>query len=256
MTRSILMFAAAFAFCTPGHILAQDVVAKSDARLMLERADEYRNFRGKTFSFDLTLVSKEGGEEDKAFKLRAEILNTHTSLVTYSDPVSERGKALLMDGTNLWFSTPSNSKPIRITPQQRLLGEASNGDVASTDFSGDYDAVTVGQENVDGVAATKLELTAKPNSLAAYSKLHLYVKTSDAQPLKADFFAPSGKLLKSAIYTKYETLANQAGKRQLTELEIVSAVNQSKKTVMRFDNFKVEPIPQSRFTTAFLGRIR
>jgi outer membrane lipoprotein-sorting protein len=254
MKRHALLFAAAVTLVTPLHAAAQ--AAAADAKTTLERADEYRNFRGKTFSFDLTLVSRDAGEEDRTYKLRAEIFNRHTSLVTYAEPVAERGKALLMDGANLWFSAPSNSKPIRITPQQRLLGEASNGDVASTDYSGDYDAVILGQENVNGTPATKLELTARPNSLAAYGKLHLYVKTSDAQPLKADFFAPSGKLLKSAVYTKYETLPNLGGKRQLTEIEITNAVNPSKKTVMRFDNFKVEALPQSRFTTTHLSRIR
>ncbi len=228
----------------------------AEAQALLTRADEFRNFRGKAFSFDLTLVSHEEGEASKSFKLNARILNPHTSLVVYADPPSEQGKALLMDGNNLWFSTPTNSKPLRITPQQRLLGEASNGDVASTDFSGDYSPSVVARESLDGANTIKLELAAKPGSLAAYGKIWLWVRANDAAPVKADFFGPSGKLLKTAHYRKYETLASLGGKRQLTELEIVNALNPGKRTVMQYAGFKLGELPETMFTTAYLTRLR
>lgn len=228
----------------------------AEAKEILAKADEYRNFRGKSFSFDLTLISHEAGEADKSFKLRAEILNSHTSLVVYADPPSEQGKALLMDGKNLWFSTPSNSKPIRITPQQRLLGEASNGDVASTDFSGDYEPVVAGRETVDGQPAIRLKLTAKPDSLAAYSTLELWVREKDSAPVKADFYGPSGKLLKTAYYRKFEALPAADGKLQLTELEIVNALNSAKRTVMRYGHFNVGELPATHFTTSYLSKLR
>ena len=228
----------------------------AEAQALLARADEFRNFRGKAFSFDLTLVSHEEGEASKSFKLNARILNPHTSLVVYADPPSEQGKALLMDGNNLWFSTPTNSKPLRITPQQRLLGEASNGDVASTDFSGDYSPAVVARESLDGVNAVKLELIARPNNLAAYGRVLLWVRASDSAPVKAEFFGPSGKLLKTAYYRKYETLAGLGGKRQLTELEIVNALNPGKRTVMQYAGFKLGELPETMFTTAYLTRLR
>jgi len=229
----------------------------AEAQALLVKADEYRNFRGKAFSFDLTLINREEGEGERSFKLNARILDAHTSLVVYEQPSSEQGKALLMDGSNLWFSTPSNSKPIRITPQQRLLGEVSNGDVASTDFSGDYSATIAAREPVEGQPAVKLELLPRAGGMAAYGKLHLWVAAGSAQPIQADFYGPSGKLLKTAHYRKYEQLpARLGGKRQLVELEIVNAVNTGKRTVMRYADFKLGELTPAMFTTAYLAKLR
>lgn len=236
---------------------AASAMDKIDPQEILKKADEYRNFRGKSFAFDLTLQSIEPGETAKTFQMRAEILNSHTSLIVYTGPASERGKALLMEGTNLWFQSPTNSKPIRITPQQRLLGEASNGDVASTDFSGDYvPAILSAQEVVEGVLSYKLELTAKPDSLAAYKKIHFWVNEKNFAPIKADFFAASGKMLKTAYYKSFEKITAAANKPQLVELEIVNAVSAEKRTTMRYSNFSVTEFPASRFTPAYLQRVR
>ncbi|MDB5800175.1 MAG: uncharacterized protein JWL63_1114 [Rhodocyclales bacterium] len=237
-------------------VLSVSVFAASDADDILAKADGYRNFKGKPFSFDLQLINKEEGEADKSFSLRAEVQNSHRSLVTYAEPAADRGKALLMDGNNLWFSSPGTSRPLRITPQQRLIGEASNGDVASTDFTGDYTPGLQGNETVDGVPCRKLELVAKPDTLAAYARLTLWVKESNSQPVKAEFFGPSGKLLKTAYYRRYASVAQAGGAQQLVELEIVNAINAGKRTVMKYANFSLGEIPDSHFSTAYLARLR
>lgn len=230
--------------------------AAQEADDILAKADGYRNFKGRPFSFDLQLINKETGEADKSFALRVEVQNSHRSLVVYTEPAAERGKALLMDGNNLWFSSPGTSRPLRITPQQRLIGEASNGDVANTDFSGDYTPSLLGSEVIDDVPCQKLELIVKPGALAAYAKLVLWVKESDQQPVKAEFFGPSGKLLKTAYYRQYAPVAQAGGAPQLVELEIVNALNAGKRTVMKYANFSLGEIPDSHFNTAYLARLR
>ena len=224
----------------------------TDAAGILAGADAYRNFRDQSFSFDLALHSQVPGKDEKAFGLKVEIKDSHTSLVKYVDPVSERGKAMLMAGNNLWFQSPNNRKPIRITPQQRLLGEASNGDVASTDFSGDYEPQLAGDESIDGVECHKLKLTAKDGSPAAYKSLLLWVRKNDLAPVKAEFFAPSGKPLKTAWYRRFEPVEAAGGKRQLTEIEIVNALNDRQRTVMEYSNFAVRDIPDSHFNPRYL----
>lgn len=251
------MLATRFASLSLAALLALPFAAAAQtpsAQDMLARADEYRNFRGQPFSFDLALTNIDNGE--KTYQLKAKIQNAHRSLVIYQKPSSERGKALLMDGHNLWFSSPGTSKPLRITPQQRLLGEASNGDVASTDFSGDYTATLLGAEVSDDAPTQKLELTAKPGTMAAYSRLHLWIDAADFRPRKAEFFGPSGKLLKRAYYRRYEKLANLGDKPQLVELEIINALNDNKRTVMRYANFNVAPIPDAQFSVGYLSSLR
>ncbi len=237
-------------------LAASPIAAAADAAEILAGADAYRNFRDQSFTFDLVLRSQSPGKDEKVFGLEVEIKDSHTSLVKYVEPASERGKAMLMAGNNLWFQAPHNRKPIRITPQQRLLGEASNGDVASTDFSGDYHPELVGSEQVDGVACHKLKLTAKPETPAAYKSLYLWVRKDDLAPVKAEFFAPSGKPLKTAWYRRYEPVEAAGGKRQLTEIEIVNALNEQQRTVMEYSNFAIRDLPDAHFNPRYLSRLR
>lgn len=216
------------------------------AETLLEKVDQYRNFRDTAFSFDLLLISEEKGKTAKEFVLHAKILDSHTSLVAYRQPVREQGKALLMNGHNLWFFSSMAKKPIRITPQQRLLGEASNGDVASTDFSGDY------LPEYDRQAQAKdgeivLQLDAKEGALAAYAKIRLWVAKESAQPIKAEFYTESGKHLKTAFYTTFSPLEMFANKVQLTELEIHNALHEGNITRMRYSNFKLEDLQENQF---------
>ena len=229
------------------------LAASQDAMKVLEKVDAYRNFKGESFSFDLTLISKKPKKDDASFGMRALIHDSHTSLITYETPAKDKGKALLMNGKNLWFFTPKNRKPIKITPQQRLLGEASNGDVASTDFSKDYIPTILKDETIDNQAYTVLELIAVKGSIAAYKKLHLWVNKSNYQPYKAIFFAPSGKHLKTAYYEVFEELAYLGGKKQLTKIRIVNAVQKGKSTIMKYENFKMTETQASDFKP---GKIR
>ncbi len=245
-----------FTFVLMQIFVSSAIAVELNAVDLLAKADAYRNFKGQSFSFDLKLNSMEPDKKDKVFSLKVEILNSHTSLVIYDKPISERGKALLMAEKNLWFHSPSSRKPIRITPQQRLLGEASNGDVASTDLSGDYIPKLFGSETIDSVDYHILELTAKADSLATYDHLKLWLRKDNFKPFKADFFAASGKLLKTAYYKRYEKLANLDGKEQLTAILIMNPLVQGKQTLMEYSAFKVIDLSPARFTVNGLRHLQ
>ena len=74
--------------CTAFSAMATDLRSLS-ADALLAKVDEYRNFKDTAFSFDLQLVSEEKGKEPKTFGLHAKILDSHTSLVVYPEPVPE-----------------------------------------------------------------------------------------------------------------------------------------------------------------------
>lgn len=239
--------------CSALAVQAGDLSSVS-ADELLTRVDEYRNFKNTAFSFDLELVSEEKDKAAKTFGMHAKILNSHTSLVVYREPVREQGKALLMNGRHLWFFSKMAKKPIRITPQQRLLGEASNGDVASTDFSGDYQPQFAPDIKAEANQRV-LQLNAKPDSLAAYHKILLWVDASNAQPQKAEFYTESGKHLKTAYYTRFEALAALDSKPQLVELEIHNALTEGSITRMRYSNFQTEDLQENQFRPEQVSRL-
>ena len=114
-----------------------------------------------------------------------EIAATHgavtlTQLVRFADP-NDKGKLMLMVEDAMWLYMPSTSQPIRVTPLQRLSGNASNGDVAQTSLTANYTAALVGDESLEGEPAHVLELTAKRKS-ATYQ----IIGTPDADLSRAE----------------------------------------------------------------------
>ena len=51
----------------------------------------------------------------------------------------DTGKLMLKNGNDLWFYDPANQASVRISPDQRLLGQAANGDVVTSPFASGND---------------------------------------------------------------------------------------------------------------------
>jgi hypothetical protein len=70
------------------------------------------------------------------------------NLVRYVEPPRDAGKMVLLDGRNLWFYDPSSKASVRISPQQRLIGQAAIGDVPTSNFVSDYAGTLLGDETI------------------------------------------------------------------------------------------------------------
>ena len=58
----------------------------------------------------------------------------------YVEPPRDAGKMVLLDGRSLWFYDPASKASVRISPQQRLIGQAAIGDVLTVNLAVDYTA--------------------------------------------------------------------------------------------------------------------
>ncbi|OPY68043.1 MAG: hypothetical protein A4E57_01969 [Syntrophorhabdaceae bacterium PtaU1.Bin034] len=83
------------------------------------------------------------------------------SLVFYKSSASEKGKIMLMVDDNMWIYMPGNRRPIRISPQQQILGRVSNADVAMVVFNLDYSVDSVKNGRIDNKDALNISLKAR-----------------------------------------------------------------------------------------------
>src|SRR5439155_17405547 len=123
-----------------------------------------------SFSIDVQLTTNTG----ESSKFRVYGKGSDRSVVEFIAPATEKGKFLLMLRDAMWIYMPNTSRPIRISPLQRLMGQASNGDVARTTFTIDYNAVSIADDEVDGHHAQVLDLVAKDPGVA-YAKVRLWL---------------------------------------------------------------------------------
>ena len=215
-----------------------------DATAILERTDNYRNALD-SFSIDVELTSIEGTRSETS-KFRVYGKGSDRRVVEFVAPATEKGKFLLMLRDAMYIYLPSASRPIRISPLQRLMGQASNGDVARTSFTVDYVARSA-REDGD---AWLVELEAKDPSIA-YKRVQLWIDRASYEPRRADFYVASGKLLKRAHYRKFGTMA---GRRVITEVEIEDLLRKGHRTVMRYANLTARDNADKMFTKDSLGK--
>jgi hypothetical protein len=162
------------------------------------------------------------------------------------------GMRLLYVGENMWVLFPETQRPIRITPVQRLLGEASNGDVARLGLSADYRVAEDAREEVDGVPCAKLLLAAVRRS-STYSRILLYARLPDLRPVRADLFLISGKQAKTAVFDEYRTAG---GRTSLSRMTIYDRIEPAKRTVFEYEDVAPRSLPDKYFNKNYLVHLQ
>jgi hypothetical protein len=179
------------------------------------------------------------------------------NLVRYAAPPRDAGKLVLLSGASMWFYDPASKASIRISPQQRLMGQASNGDVVTVNLALDYKPKLLGEEKIQDADRKErevwhLQLDAA-TSEAMYSRLEFWIEKGTYRPVKSKFYSDSGRLLKIAYYRKYES---QLGMDRATETVIIDAVNASLVTKMTYSDFRAEEAKDVWFSRDFLPRFK
>lgn len=213
---------------------------------ILEKIDAfrvpYREFlvRTKIMSFE-----KDDLKETAIFDV---YMNGNDKSLVVAKEYKTRGMKLLYVDENLWVQLPTSRRPIRITPIQRLMGEASNGDVARVSLADDYTSEIIGAETVNNMICHKIQLLAKKKS-ATYHKIILYARQEDFRPVKAEYFVVSGKHIKTAFFEKYRSIA---GKSILEQMTIFDELKKDNKTIFEYLTIEEKKIPVKYFNKNYL----
>ena len=237
------------------------VFGAPNAAEILAASDAIRN-PGKPFSVTVTLTEFQAGKQVDTNTLTSYSRlqkqgGQFASLVRFVLPTRDAGKLMLKNGNDMWFYDPTSKASVRLSPQQRLLGQASNGDVATVNLAQDYKATLVGEEEIqDGERrkrkAYKLALTALTPDVT-YASIEMWVDAENNYPLKARFFAESTRLLKTAYYRRYQP---QLGADRPTETVIIDGLNPQSVTIMRFSDYVARNIPDTWMQRDFLPRFQ
>ncbi len=226
---------------------AQDTV---DATELLQQADAIR-FPREHFETHLTVTNHEDGEAREVREYKVMSRGNENTIVLTEEPASERGQALLMRGRDLWIFMPSVSQPVRLSLSQRLTGQVANGDLARANFAGDYAAELSGSETLNGKDCWVLDLSAVGRGVT-YAKVKYWIEKETARPVKAQFYAVSGRLLKTARYENFEEMA---GRERPTRLIIEDAVKAGEYSVLEYNTMTLADLPEHMFTRQYLRRL-
>ena len=141
----------------------------------------------------------------------------------------------------------SVTKPVPISPRQRLTGQASYGDIAATNYVKDYSAVMLGNEVVDAVPCYVLELTAASKSVT-YDKVKYWIAQDSGLGIRAEFYTVSGKHIKTARF-KYDNQIGSGDKSIpfVSEMQIVDALAGDAVTTLIYTALEVRTLSARDF---------
>jgi outer membrane lipoprotein-sorting protein len=235
--------------------------AAADAQTILAESDAVRN-PAKPFAVTVTLIEYRNSKQTDGNTLTVyskadPASGQYRSLIRFVAPQRDADKLMLKNGNELWFFDPSSQASVRLSPQQRLLGQASNGDVVTVNLAKDYKAELQGEEDtIDGERVArrsyKLSLAAVSPDVT-YHRVEMWVDTSSSRPVKARFFAESGHLLKTAYYRKFQ---QQLGRERPTEVVVIDGLDPAWVTVMRYSDYAWRDVPDAWLQRDYLPRFK
>ena len=226
-------------------LISSTVVAAPDAQSIIKHADRARGGGLPGIVWNIGLTSRDGDKiaEPQRFQVRAV---DAASVAEVLEPQRSKGTKLLQVDHNMWLTRPGLSKPIPISPRQRMSGQASNGDIAATNYAGDYEARLVSEEKLNGEQCYVLDLTAR-HKRTTYDKIRYWISVEREVGVRAEFYSLSGKLLKTALF-KYDNTIEFGGKITpfVSSMVIKDALIDAE-TTMKFGTVVVKKIPSSEF---------
>jgi len=212
-----------------------------DAEALLKRSDAYRN-GWTSFVLHVKITHYESGKQDEEKLYEVSQKGTEKSYVEFLSP-REKGQHMLMLADDMWIYLPDTSRPIRITPLERLNGDASNGDVAHTNYAVDYSPVYLRTEKVGADSCYVLELAAKRKG-ATYQRILYWLRVEDARPMRAEYYLTSGKHIKSATFDEY---ASVGGKLQLRRWTLYDEIRHNSRSVLEYSGIAPRNLPDKLF---------
>ncbi len=228
--------------------LAWPAVAQ-DVDAMLRDADRYRTGADNLQVDTLVQSYKTDGTLDKERRYTVFAQQDRRTLVLMQS-AAEKGQKVLMLGDDFWLLMPSSQRPMRITPMQKLLGDASTGDIATMRWSGDYTATLVGEEPCqpdEARACYRLALQAARKGVT-YQRVELWLARQRHEPVRAQLYVQSDKLAKTAHFEL------DASRGQVDAMVLIDQLGQQRQTRIRYLQRKERTVPEEWLNPMFLAR--
>lgn len=246
---------------SPAAPAAEAPAAAVDAQGVLAATDAIRNPK-RSFGLTTTLIEYHNGRQTDTSTLQIYAKaepgsGQYRNLIRFEAPARDLNKLMLKNGNDLWFYDPSSQASVRISPRQRLLGQAANGDVVTVNLAKDYHAELLGEEDLeDGDRVLRhchhLGLTAVSGDVT-YNRIEMWIDRDNNHPVKSKFYAESGQLLKTAYYRRYE---RELEVERPTETVIIDGLDRQWVTIMRYSDYAWHDVPDSWLQRDYLPHFK
>ena len=183
-------------------VLASGTLSAQDANDLLRRIDE--SLLPNSYEAYRTIVNEEPNGSKKEFSFFTIKKGKDKIAMLYLAPASEKGRATLRVGENMWLYIPNVNKPVRITSLQSVTGGVfNNADIMQLEYAEEYNASLAGGSDEE----TILDLKAKSPTVA-YDRLKMWVTKDGTSLRKVEAYSASGMLIKTLEFKQMKDFGN------------------------------------------------
>jgi outer membrane lipoprotein-sorting protein len=239
MTRIALLAIAILLAASPaGALDGTEILQKVDANLQPESFESYRK-----------LIDVQPGGARREYLLWTLKKGKDRIAALFLEPASEKGRATLRLGDNMWLYIPTVGKPIRITSLQSVTGSVfNNADIMRLDYHVEYDVRTIEEQGGEYF----LDLKAKTTTVA-YDHLKMWVERKTLLPTRIECYAATGLLIKTLYFKEPKPFDD--GRLRPAILETDSPLYKGYRSYMVYARIKKRVVPDEVFTLDFLPRL-
>jgi outer membrane lipoprotein-sorting protein len=203
--------------------------------------------------FEATMVIH-GVRNSRTLTLKTYSVGTKKSFTQYLSPARDQGTKMLKLDNQLWIYSPATDRIIQISGSM-LRQSVMGSDLSYEDMMDDrkltdvYSASIEGNDTLDGRKTIILKLTAKVTDIAYYTQ-KLWVDAEHFIPLREEFYARSGQLLKRTSLSEVKQIS---GRWFPTKIIYKDMLKQGDGTEFKFTSVQFnQSIPEYIFTKAAL----
>ncbi len=177
------------------------------ASRIIEQID--KNMASKNRIMTATMIVH-GQRDDRTMEMKVWSEGDKKSFTEYLSPARDKGTKMLKLADQLWMFAPSADRIIQISGHM-LRQSVMGSDLSYEDMMDDrkltdvYNAVVIGPDNIDGRPCWVLELRAKTDDVAYFMR-KMWIDQDRNIPLKEEWYAKAGKLLKQTTLSDVKKL--------------------------------------------------
>jgi len=208
------------------------------------------------FEATMVMIARREDGSERSYTLKSLKLGTDKLRATFTAPANAKGQEMLRLGDTLYSYLPNLKRAVRVASRDSFMGgDFNNGDVLRVNYTADYTPTLVPSAEGTSAEGTCASLEAKGPQVA-YDRIELCLTPGPidkAQPTSARYYAKSGKLLRSAIFSDVKDFGG--GLVRPGTIVMKNEVQLQRQSTMRWEAFEVKAeISSQRFVVEDLGR--
>lgn len=218
-------------------LLAENILETIDRNLTPVSAQMYKK-----------LINIEPDGSKKEFLLFQAKKDKDKMISLFLSPDSDKGRATLRLGENMWLYIPNVGRPIRITSMQSVVGGVfNNADIMRLDFTTEYDLI----KSTDNEEGMLLELKAKHETVS-YDRLLMQVNKKTMTPSSIECYTSTSMLIKTLYYKELKDFGDKIIRPSV--VETVSPMYKGYKSIMIYGKITPKSFPDEAFTLDNLSK--